>query len=180
MMSHDIDVGIYVPIKQHLYSINPSKREIMKTEVDYLLQNGLAIPSQSPWSSPSLLVSKPDSTFHFCTDYRKVNNVTKPDSFSLPPNGRLHGQGWCFEVVTKLDLLKGYWQVPLTAHKCEISAFVTPWQLPPVQLYGFWDAKCPRNISKAHAGKNIQDCATVKLIWMTLWGLFRALGEPHR
>ncbi len=44
----------------------------------------------------------------------------------LTPNGRLHGQGWCFEVVTKLDLLKGYWQVPLTAHKCEISAFVTP------------------------------------------------------
>ena len=28
--------------------------------------------------------------------------------------------------VTKLDLLKGYWQVPLTARASEISAFVTP------------------------------------------------------
>ncbi|KAG7500990.1 hypothetical protein JOB18_036574 [Solea senegalensis] len=27
--------------------------------------------------------------------------------------------------VTKLDLLKGYWQVPLTQRACEISAFVT-------------------------------------------------------
>lgn len=30
------------------------------------------------------------------------------------------------KFVTKLDLLKGYWQVPLTARACEISAFVTP------------------------------------------------------
>lgn len=28
--------------------------------------------------------------------------------------------------VTKLDLLKGYWQVPLTERAKEISAFVTP------------------------------------------------------
>ena len=30
------------------------------------------------------------------------------------------------KYVTKLDLLKGYWQVPLTPHASEISAFVTP------------------------------------------------------
>lgn len=30
------------------------------------------------------------------------------------------------KFVTKLDLLKGYWQVPLTLHAAEISAFVTP------------------------------------------------------
>lgn len=28
--------------------------------------------------------------------------------------------------VSKLDLLKGYWQVPLTNHASVISAFVTP------------------------------------------------------
>lgn len=30
------------------------------------------------------------------------------------------------KYVTKLDLLKGYWQVPLTKRACQISAFVTP------------------------------------------------------
>lgn len=30
------------------------------------------------------------------------------------------------KFVSKLDLLKGYWQVPLTQHACEISTFVTP------------------------------------------------------
>lgn len=28
--------------------------------------------------------------------------------------------------ISKLDLLKGYWQIPLTNRACEISAFVTP------------------------------------------------------
>ena len=28
--------------------------------------------------------------------------------------------------ITKLDLLKGYWQVPLTTRAADISAFVTP------------------------------------------------------
>lgn len=58
MLSHDIDVGNSVPINQHPYRVNPAKREIMKTEVDYLRQNGLAVPSQSPWSSPCLFVPK--------------------------------------------------------------------------------------------------------------------------
>ena len=30
------------------------------------------------------------------------------------------------KYVTKLELLKGYWQVPLTKRAAEISAFVTP------------------------------------------------------
>ncbi|XP_059424715.1 retrovirus-related Pol polyprotein from transposon 17.6 isoform X1 [Carassius carassius] len=126
VLSHDIDVGNSVPIKQHPYRVNPAKREIMKTEVDYLLKNGLAVPSQSPWSSPCLLVPKPDSTFRFCTDYRKVNSISKPDSFPLPRMEDCVDKVGSSKFVTKLDLLKGYWQVPLTARACEISAFVTP------------------------------------------------------
>ncbi len=98
----------------------------------------------------------------------------------LTPNGRLHGQGWCFEVCHKVRSIKVLLAGPFDCTCVWNLCICHPWQLPPVQLYGFWDAKCPRNISKAHAEKNIQDCATVKLIWMTLWGLFRALGEPHR
>lgn len=48
----------------------------MKKEADYLLENDLAVPSCSPWSSPCLLAPKADGTPRFCTDYRKVNAVT--------------------------------------------------------------------------------------------------------
>ncbi|KAL0153953.1 hypothetical protein M9458_050710 [Cirrhinus mrigala] len=123
---HDIDVGDANPIKQHPYRLNPRKREVMQAEVDYLLRHGMAVPSQSPWSSPCLLVPKPDSTFRFCTDYRKVNNITKPDSFPLPRIEDCVDKVGSARYVTKLDLLKGYWQVPLTRRASEISAFVTP------------------------------------------------------
>jgi len=83
MCSHDIDVGNASPIKPHPYQVNPQKRNIMKAEVEYMLQNGFAVPSQSPWSSPCLLVPNPDSTNRFCTDFRKVNNVTTAVSLLL-------------------------------------------------------------------------------------------------
>lgn len=126
VLCHDIDVGNHAPIKQHAYRVSPEKRALMKQEADYLLENGLAVPSSSPWSSPSLLVSKPDKTFRFCNDYRKVNSITTPDSFPLPRMEDCIDRVGPAKYVTKLDLLKGYWQVPLTARASEISAFVTP------------------------------------------------------
>ena len=98
----------------------------MKREVEYLLCNGLAKPSCSPWSSPCLLVPKSDGTLRFCTDFRKVNAVTVPDSYPLPRMEDCIDSLGSATHVSKLDLLKGYWQVPLTPCASEISAFVTP------------------------------------------------------
>ncbi|KAK2920617.1 hypothetical protein Q8A73_000102 [Channa argus] len=84
VLSHDIDVADYSPIKQHAYRVNPTKRALLQQEVIYLLENGLAVPSSSAWSSPCLLVPKPDKALRFCTDFRKVNAITKPDSYPLP------------------------------------------------------------------------------------------------
>uniref|UniRef100_A0A8B9H0C2 ribonuclease H n=1 Tax=Astyanax mexicanus TaxID=7994 RepID=A0A8B9H0C2_ASTMX len=126
VLSHDIDVQGHLPIKQHAYRVNPMKRQQMQNEVQYLLENDLATPSVSSWSSPCLLVPKPDGTNRFCTDYRKVNSVTKPDSFPLPRMEDCIDRVGTAKFVTKLDLLKGYWQVPLTPAAAEISAFVTP------------------------------------------------------
>lgn len=69
MLQHDIDVRGAKPIKQHPYRVNEIKRTAMKTETDYLLKNDLARHSYSPWSSPCLLIKKPDGSFRFCTDY---------------------------------------------------------------------------------------------------------------
>lgn len=123
---HDIDVGDAVPIKQHAYRCPFAKREVMKEEVEYLVENGLAQPSCSPWSSPCLLTPKSDGTPRFCTDYRKVNAVTVSDSFPLPRMEDCIDSIGPAKFITKLDLLKGYWQVPLTPRASEVSAFVTP------------------------------------------------------
>ncbi|KAL2076889.1 hypothetical protein ACEWY4_027519 [Coilia grayii] len=125
-ITHDIDVECSKPIKQHPYCANPLKRQILKDEVTFMLEHNIAEPSSSPWSSPCLLVPKPDGTYRFCTDFRRVNAVTKPDSFPLPRMDDCVDRLGMANHVSKLDLLKGYWQVPLTERGKEISAFVTP------------------------------------------------------
>ena len=126
VLKHDIDVGSASPIKQHVYCCPLAKRELMKKEAYYLLENSLAVPSCSPWSPPCLLAPKSDGTSRFCTDYRKFNAVTVPDSFPLPRMEDCIDSIGPAMFITKLDLLKGYWQVPLTPRASEISAFVTP------------------------------------------------------
>ncbi len=96
----------------------------MRREVEYLLKHGLATPSQSPWSFPCLFVPKQDSTFRFCTDNHKVNSMTKSDAFPLPRMEDCVERIGCAQFITKLNLLKGYWLVPLTASVSEIYAFV--------------------------------------------------------
>ncbi len=50
VLVHDIDVGQSTPIKQHAYRVNPCKRQVMGGELEYLVRNGFAVASQSPWS----------------------------------------------------------------------------------------------------------------------------------
>ena len=122
---HDVDVGKAQPVKQHPYRVNPVKRQAIRKEVDYMLQNKIIEPSQSQWSSPCVLVPKPDGSYRFCTDFRRVNAVTKTDSFPLPRIDNCIDRIGNSCYVSKFDLLKGYWQVPLTERAKEISAFVT-------------------------------------------------------
>ena len=61
-----------------------------------------------------------------CTDYRKVNSVTKTDTFSIPRIDDCIDNIGHAKYVTKFDFLKGFWQILLTDRAKEISAFVTP------------------------------------------------------
>ena len=78
---HDVDVE---GSKQHLYRMNLMKLQYLREKIQYLLDNDLIKTSQSNWSSPCFLVPKLDETFRMCTDYIKLNSVTKTDSFLVP------------------------------------------------------------------------------------------------
>jgi len=97
-------------------------------ELDSMLTNDIIFePIQSNWSSPCL-VPKSDGTYRFCTDYRKVYVGTKSDSYPIPRVEDCIDRIGCTQYVhvSKIDIFKGYWQVPLTPMAKEISAFVTP------------------------------------------------------
>lgn len=76
-----------------------------------------------------MLENKLDKSPRFCTDYRKINGFTKPDAYPLPRMEDCVDQVGLAQFVSKFDLLKGYWQVPLSKGAREISAFVMPFGL---------------------------------------------------
>lgn len=49
---------------------------VVQEELQAILDLGVSKESQSDWCSPIILIPQPSST-HFCTDFRKVNAISK-------------------------------------------------------------------------------------------------------
>ena len=111
MAKHHIDTGSATPIRQPVRQVPKHKQEEAQKLIQRLLDKNIISPSQSPWSSPVILVRKKDGSLRFCVDYRKVNSVTRKDAYPLPriddTLNNLAGSSW----FTTLDLLSGYWQL---------------------------------------------------------------------
>ncbi|GJW25807.1 hypothetical protein Tco_0039618 [Tanacetum coccineum] len=122
----------YEPTVQSQRRVNPKIHDVIKKEVEKLLDAGLIYPiSDSPWVSPvhcvpkkgGITVVKNDDNdliptrlvtgWRVCIDYRKLNEATRKDHFPLPFMDqmleRLAGnQYYCF-----LDGFSGYFQIPI-------------------------------------------------------------------
>lgn len=122
---HDIDVGDSTPVKLGAYRLAPNKRRFLQSELNYMLTNDLIRRCQSEWSSPVTVVPKQGGSFRLCIDYRQVNSLTRTDSFPLPHVDDCIDQVGQAKFISKIDLMKGYWQVPLTPRAQDISCFVT-------------------------------------------------------
>ena len=89
-------------------------------------KQGLCQKACSPWASPLHIVLKKDGTIRPCGDYRRLNNITEADHYPLPniadDTSFLHGA----TVFSKLDLMKGYFQVPMHPEDIPKTAIVTP------------------------------------------------------
>ena len=72
------------------------------------------------------MVPKPDGTMRFCVNVKKFNSFSKFDTYPMPRIEEIIGRLGSSRYITKLDLCKGYWQVPLTEHSKQYTAFSTP------------------------------------------------------
>ena len=77
VVKHNINTGFEPVIKQNLRRIPMHKKQEVKELLNDMLEREVIRPSNSPWSSPIVLVKKKDNTTRFCVDFRKVNEITK-------------------------------------------------------------------------------------------------------
>ena len=126
LVSHSIPVEPGTqPIRQAPRRLGAEKDQEVERQVGELVDKGLVEPTDSAWSSPVVLVKKKDGSWRLCVDYRQLNAVTKKDAYPLPriddSLDALSGSAY----FSTLDLVSGYWQVPLDKGAQEKAAFAT-------------------------------------------------------
>ena len=89
-----------------------------------MLSAGIIRASNSPWSSPVIVIPKTGGLEHrFCIDYRALNAVTEKDRYPLPHIQDVFDSVGTGKIFSTLDLKSGYHQMPLAPKACPLTAF---------------------------------------------------------
>ena len=175
VIQHTIHVWDTPPIR-HAYRIPYSRSEVVRKELDAMLEAGVIRPS-SPWASPIVLVEKKDGSIRFCVDFRKVNKVSKFDAYPMPRTEIFESVGPA-KVISTLDLAKGYWQIPMAPESREKTAFTTPFGLYEFEVMPFGLHNAPATFQRT-MNHVLQDCQEFSCAYIDDVIIFSESWEEH-
>ena len=112
------------PYSQKIKRHSPLEMELIGKYITEMVEAGRIRPSESPWGANVLFVPKPDGSYRCCVDYRELNKKMRHDTYPLPRIDvhldMAQGVFW-----TKMDLLKGFYQLPMHKDSVKYTAFNT-------------------------------------------------------
>lgn len=113
-------------MKQRYYAISPGVQQLIDIELERMLKLGVVEPSQSPWSSPMVLIRKDTEKNRLCLDSRELNKLKVKDAYPLPIiNGLLSRLGDTV-YISSIDLKDAFWQIELDENSRPKTAFTVP------------------------------------------------------
>ena len=125
LATHEISVENAAPVKQRPYRVSHTNKPKIKQHLQDMLHHDIIRPSQSPWSSPVIIIGKKDGGSRLVVDYRQLNSLTRKDSYPLP---RIDDTLDCLggaSYFSVLDFCSGYFQIPLAEQSKQYTAFTT-------------------------------------------------------
>ena len=157
VIEHVIHTGDNIKVRQKPYRIPCSQRELVRKEIDSMMEAGIIQPSVSAWASPIVLVSKKDGGVHFCVDYRRLNSKSTIDAYPMPLVEELFEKIGPTRVISTLDMVKGFWQIPLDRVSQEKTAFCTPFGLYEFKVMPFGLHSAPATFQRL-MNQVLRDC----------------------
>ncbi|GBG72939.1 hypothetical protein CBR_g12661 [Chara braunii] len=111
-----------VPPRGCIYRMS---EEVLRAQLDDLLEKGWIRPSSSPYDAPVLFVWKKNKDLRLCMDYRKLNAQTIRNVGPLPRIDDLLERLGGAKFFSKLDLKSGYHQLEIRKEDRYKTAFKT-------------------------------------------------------
>ena len=113
MIEHKIELTNNNPVRSRPYPLPYAMRENLKREIQDMLSLGIIRESNSPFASPIVIVRKKDGSDRICVDYRKLNKLTVAGPEPMATAQDLFQRLGKSKYYSKIDLSKGYWQIPV-------------------------------------------------------------------
>ena len=117
------------PVTARYQRLDNERLEAAKKEFTELEKQGIIRRSRSNWASPLHMVKKADGTWRQCGDYRLLNLLTQPDLYTRPNIADLTASLEGCNIFSKLDLRKGFHQIPVRPHNVPKTTVITPFGL---------------------------------------------------
>lgn len=121
-----IDVEHNTPISHRPRRLSYAERNQVNEIIENLVNEKIVRPSNSPYSSPIVLVKKKNGQIRMCVDYRQLNKITVKDNFPLPLIDDCIDYLSNKNIFTLLDLKSGFHQVSVHKDSVKYTSFVTP------------------------------------------------------
>nr|GEY66433.1 reverse transcriptase domain-containing protein [Tanacetum cinerariifolium] len=113
----------YKPAVQHQRRVNPKIHDVIKKEVEKLLDAGLITRSLTVHGSARYTAY----LRKVCIDYQKLNEATRKDHFPLPFMDQMLERLAGNEYYCFLDGFSGYFQIPIDHRDQEKTTFTCPY-----------------------------------------------------
>ena len=107
-----IELSNFEPSYEKPIRYNRKLMEFIDKEVQSLLEKGLIYKSNSSYAAKIVMAPKGD-TWRMCMNYVGINSKSKPDRYPLPNIEDLYTWLAGKKIFSIIDLLFGYWQVPI-------------------------------------------------------------------
>eukprot|EP00253_Pinus_taeda_P025248 PITA_25248 len=162
------------PIRQPQRRMNPNLREIVKEELQKLLNVNFIYPiSDSRWVSPFVIVPKKNGKWREFIDYRELNKMTLKDHFHFPFIDQVLDTLTGKKYFSFLDGFSGYHQIQVAPKDQDKTTFTCPWGTFAYRVLPFGLCNAPATFQRVVLGifsDLINDCVEVYMDDFTIYG----------